>query len=147
VEEGDTLVRTVKANREHERLLRQQLRPTEVLDGIFAAGASSTIAVTSDRLLVIAPSNPNGWALKSIPWRLVRALESEAHEGAPAGEQVVRLRYSVTAKKPPQWRGGTEPNVLNLDAAPLGELLLVLPEDGGRIEALLGTHVPETPPA
>jgi hypothetical protein len=131
-----------------ENLLRQQVRPTEILDCVFSAGPTLTIAITSERLLVAGPSYSNGWALKAIPWRLITEIEPMPSDGQPPEGQVVRVRYEVTVKKPAAWQMSRGPSLdENVDNQPPGELVLVLPSDGGRTAQLLRARISPVQPS
>jgi hypothetical protein len=124
---------------QYEGLLRQQLRATETLDGIFVVGPALTVAITTERLIVVGPTPPNGWGLKSIPWRLVTSMEPD-----PATAGSVRLRHEVTGKRTSgAWVSTPESGAGEQAGPPPGELLFVLPEDDGTLTALLDTRIKE----
>jgi hypothetical protein len=121
----------------YERLLREQLRAPETLDGIFVAGPAATVAITSDRLLIVKPTPPNGWEMKSIPWRLVTGIEIEA-----ADETTIRLRFEVTGKRTSPNSGASESTTADDPTAePPGELRLTLPDDGGEMADLMKSRL------
>ncbi len=137
------LSRELSPNAGYERLLRQQLRPAEVLDGIFASGPTLTIAITSDRLLIIAPTGPNGWELKSIPWRLLTEIVPDPSGAALDAEAAIHLRYAQPDKTGSRTvpRRDVDPEADTPDdepvSAPANELILALPRRSGRMASLL----------
>ena len=44
------------------------MQKEEALDRVFGLGQQRTVAVTSQRLMIVAVGKPNGWAILSIPW-------------------------------------------------------------------------------
>jgi len=125
-----------------ERLLRQQLHPGEALDGVFPVALHGTVAVTSERLLVIRPTKANGWELKSLPWRFVTALTVEATSDELREESLLHLHYDAPTKT--GTRGGNPlhpPLALAVEAPPQadppGEMLLRLTANGQHLTLLL----------
>ena len=92
---------------QYEQLLRDRLGPNETLDGILT-GPTLTAAVTSERLIIVGPAQPNGWEMKSLPWRLVKQLQQEPAPDPVTGQQLIRLEYITPAKasrhKAPAWQ-------------------------------------------
>ena len=134
----------------YERLLRDRLTPTEVLDGILV-GPTLTAAVTSERLLIVGPAKPNGWQMKSLPWYMVTEMALDAPEGGGTDEQVVHLHYLLPTKasrhKAPAWLTAPGPGANdNVDTGPSVELILMLPSDGGRMADLLSAHIADGRP-
>jgi hypothetical protein len=134
----------------YERLLRAQLRPDEVLDGIFAAGPELTIAITSERLLTAEAASPNGWELKSIPWALLTEAATEARTDSSSDESIC-LRYTRSGKASSR---RVAPRIVDSDAMvseeepksdPLIELILVFPP-GSQGARLLRARLLETTP-
>jgi len=134
--------------RQYSQLLRQQLLPGETLDGIFSCGSDVTVALTSDRLIQIVPSLPNGWSLKAIPWRLLTELTldpSEDSEDSPAPENTIRLQYAV----PDKARYKTAPRSVEPDqgvesepkARPQTDLVLNLTPQNQKLAALIRGHL------
>jgi hypothetical protein len=129
------------------RLLQQQLHPGEVLDGVFAVGQDRTAAVTSERFMIAGPTDPDGWALKSIPWRLINwtVVDLVAEGAEPA--QAVRLTYALPARPAPRMVAPTEqalaagdlPEALSATEPP-GELLLLLAGKEETLTALLSAR-------
>ncbi|MEA2639034.1 MAG: hypothetical protein QOF51_428 [Chloroflexota bacterium] len=140
------------ASQRRDRLLREQLRPGETLDGVFVADDDTSVAVTSERLLIMRPSKPNGWEMKAIPWRLMTSVTLEPPENKRSGLTIVRLVYALPGKT--GGRGGaplqrapwlaTEPAA---PADPPGELTLSLPTDAKRMAKLLNARIPVAPVA
>ena len=137
----------------YEALLRQQLVVGEELDAIFASGPDVMVAITADRLIVVATEHPNGWALKSIPWRLLSEVTSEPGDDQSSPASVVHLRYSTperVAGRKVQPRE-TDPEVagdeIGQAASPPNELVLVLPKPGARLARLLRARLSTPQPA
>ena len=118
----------------YQRLLNERLQPGETLDGIIQ-GPIFTAAITAERLLIIGPIKPNGWEMKSVPWRFVSLVT----DGEPE-ENKIQLRCS----RPPS-RRSTGSNADAAVAAPPdpeegSEMTFTLPEDGGHLIALLSAR-------
>jgi hypothetical protein len=138
--------------RGYENLLRQQLHPAEVLDGIFASGPALTVAITSDRLFIIAPTSPNGWELKSIPWRLLTEMVPDPSDTALGEEAVIHLQYSqpdrIRSRK--VLRRDVDPEAEIPDDAPVPapthDLILALPRRSTRMALLLRARLAGSQP-
>lgn len=138
----------------YEQLLREQLRPSEVLDGIFEVGSSVSAAITSERLLTVGPAQPNGWEMKSIPWRLMTALTVDAAENELSQVRTMHLQYAV-----PRRAGGRRAPVLpgvqwvvsaaaaTASPEPLVELTFTLEADGPLMATLLNARIPSVSPS
>jgi len=138
-----------------ERLLRQQLREGEVLDGVFLVALHGTAAVTSERLLVVRPTKANGWELKSLPWRLVTAMTVEATTVEATShellvESLLHLHYDAPTKT--GTRGGNPlhpPLALAAEAPahadPPGEMMLRLTADCQHLTMLLRARLAHVP--
>ncbi|HZT07460.1 MAG TPA: hypothetical protein VFC51_10560 [Chloroflexota bacterium] len=144
---------STKAMGGYEAILRQQLRPGEVLDGVFMSGPDLTVAITSDRLMLMGPSSSNGWELKWIPWRLLAEMLPDECEESSAEESAVHLRYVL-----PGWpssrkasRRATDEEIAAGPAeppqAPCTDLFLKLPLHGSEMGALLRARLARAPSA
>jgi hypothetical protein len=128
----------------HERLLRERLHSGEVIEGILR-GPTLTAAVTPERLLTVGPAEPNGWEMKSLPWRLIGIAPSEADD-SDSDQKTIHLVYfrPVRVKAPRQvpTEGDAEPAPHEVpEPQPSGEMVFVLPSDGGKMAALLTARV------
>jgi hypothetical protein len=143
-------------NEFHERLLRQQLREGETLDGIGLVGRNRTAAVTPERLLIIGPTKANGWELKSLPWRLVTSMSMEAPSHDLTASSRMHLHFEASVKASP--RGGNPlhpplafPSADDPPLDPPGELTLTLAADAqpltellhARLANVLSTTIPD----
>jgi hypothetical protein len=91
------------------RLLGQQLHENEVLDGVFNVSVERAIGVTSERIMILSGGGAKGWALTSIPWRVVTGVELSSEE--PGGANTVHVSYTaktgrMTRKDDPQESDG-----------------------------------------
>ena len=83
----------------YERLLRQQLRDGEALDGIFSSGPNRSVAITSERLIIVVSSDHAGWEMKSIPWRLLTEKTSdESEDNALEAGHTIHLHYDLPTR-------------------------------------------------
>src|SRR5436190_11763419 len=76
-----------------KRLFGQQLHEDEVLDGVFDVSAERAIGVTSERIMILNDSGARGWALTSIPWRVVTGVEVSSED--PDGPSTLRVNYTA----------------------------------------------------
>jgi len=80
-----------------ERLLREQLRAGEVVDGVFILGDGRSAVITSERILIGGTNGTKSWAMAwaitSIPWRLITGVMA-GDECEEVGEDQVRLAYN-----------------------------------------------------
>jgi len=79
-----------------ERLLREQLREGEEVDGVFILGGDASTIITSERILMGGTSGATSWAMawaiRSIPWKLVTGVEFGEFE--EPGQIQVRVAYN-----------------------------------------------------
>ena len=135
------------AKRRYTQLLKEQLRPGETLDGIFSSGPDVMVALTSDRLILISSSLPNGWSLKSIPWRLLtEKMPNASEDDALVETGTLQLRYTL----PDNARHKSAPRTVDPDATSENEpkatqpidLVLSLSSESDKIAALVRSHLP-----
>jgi len=128
----------------YDRLLRQQLRKGETIDGIFASGPTRSVAITSERLIVVTSSDHAGWELKAIPWGLLTEVAFDASEGEDPTGVTIRLHYDAPnrasvrkAAAPRDVEAGAEGEAPPEPSVPTNELDVVVPKKSAKMAAAL----------
>jgi hypothetical protein len=82
------------------RLIEQHLHELETVNGVFAIETDRALAVTSERIMIVTGGGPRGWALSSIPVRLITDITLEPSSDQAVG--TVRVSYTAPARRLPR---------------------------------------------